>query len=308
MAKISIIIPCFFNEENIPLLKERLLSNENNFSKDTEFEYVFVDDGSKDNTLAELIKFKEEKPDKVKVIKLSGNFGSYNAILAGMSKATGDCNVVISADLQDPPELISKMYEYWLKGIKLVLANREKREDNYLQRLFSNTYHYLIRKFAIKNMPKGGFDFVLFDKKLKDEILKINERNTNQLFLLTWLKYDYVTIPYIRKKRETGKSRWTTSKKVKLFIDSFVSFSFFPIRLISFIGLFLGMISLLYGLFVVICRVFGIIHLEGWAAIMAVLLFVSAFQMISIGILGEYVWRALDAARNRPNYIIEEIY
>jgi polyisoprenyl-phosphate glycosyltransferase len=308
MPLLSYIIPCYFNEENIPETKKELLKNESNFPTDVRFEYIFIDDGSKDGTLQELLKFKEEEPDKVRVIKLSGNFGSYNAILAGMNYAKGDCNVILAADLQDPPEMIPKMYSYWVNGIKLVIANREDREESFLQKTFSNTYHYLIKTFALKGIPKGGYDLVLFDKKLRDEVVKIDERNTNQIYLLSWLRYDYVSIPYKRKKREIGKSRWTLNKKIKLFIDSFVSFSFFPVRLISVSGLILGLLSFLYGLFVIYAKITGLVPIKGWSAIMVVILIVSSFQMVALGIIGEYVWRAMDASRRRPNFIIDEIY
>ncbi|MCX6335135.1 MAG: glycosyltransferase family 2 protein [Bacteroidia bacterium] len=308
MPKLSIIIPCYFNEENIPITGKILLNNEKNFPSNVSFEYILVDDGSKDDTLKELLRFKEASPEKVKVIKLSGNFGSYNAILAGMNYAIGDCNVILSADLQDPPELVPKMYEYWERGIKLVIANRQDRKESIIQKILSNTYHSLIRKLAIKGIPKGGYDLVLFDKKLRDEVVKINEKNTNQIYLLSWLKYDYVNIPYVRGKRDLGKSRWTLGKKIKLFIDSFVSFSFFPIRLISVGGLLLGFISFLYGLFVIYAKITGLVPLQGWTAIMVVLLFVSSFQMIALGIIGEYLWRTMDASRNRPNFIVEETY
>lgn len=308
MPCISVIIPCYFNEENIPVTKSELLKNELLFPPDVTFEYILVDDGSKDGTLTQLLRFREEYPEKVKVIKLSGNFGSYNAILAGMNYASGDCNVILAADLQDPPELIAKMYDYWTKGVKFVIANRTDREESFFEKKFSDSYHFLIRKFALKNVPEGGFDLVLFDKQLKNDVIRINEKNTNQIYLLSWLNYDFVSIPYKRKKREIGKSRWTLKKKVKLFVDSFVSFSFFPIRLISVIGLILGFISFMYGLFVIYAKITGLVPLQGWTAIMVVLLFVSSFQMIALGIIGEYVWRAMDAARNRPNFVVDKVY
>ena len=308
MPLLSYIIPCYFNEANIPVTKAELLANESRFPSDVQFEYVMIDDGSKDETLKELLKFKAEFPDKVKVIKLSGNFGSYNAILAGMNYANGDCNVILAADMQDPPELIPKMYEYWIKGIKLVIANRQDREESFFQRIFSNTYHFLIKRFALKGVPKGGYDLVLFDKQLRDEVVRINEKNTNQIYLLSWLNYDFVNIPYTRKKRDIGKSRWTLQKKIKLFVDSFVSFSFFPIRLISVIGLVLGLISFLYGVFVIYAKITGLVPIQGWTAIMVVLLLVSSFQMVALGIIGEYVWRAMDASRKRPNFIVEKVY
>jgi dolichol-phosphate mannosyltransferase len=307
MAKLSIIISCYYNELNIPITFSALIENEKNFPHLTEFEYVLIDDGSRDNTYKELLKIKSNYPDKVVVIKLAGNVGSYNALLAGMKYATGDCNSIIAADLQDPVSLMPRMFEYWQKGVKLVLGNREDREDPILSKIFAKTFQYLIRKYALPNLPKGGFDYVLFDKKLKEEVLEMDEKNSNSLYLLVWLKYEYVAIPYKRLERKIGKSRWTLKKKIKLFVDSFVAFSFAPIRIITVSGFILAFVSFLYAIFILYNRLKDNIEVEGWTAMMLVFLFVSAFQMIAIGILGEYLWRTLDASRKRPNYVIDRI-
>jgi dolichol-phosphate mannosyltransferase len=275
---------------------------------DDKIEYIFVDDGSGDRTFEKLMSIKEQNQEKVKVIKLTGNFGSINAIMAGISNGTGDCYVTLSADLQEPANLIFEMFKVWKKGIKLVIAKRRSRKDSLFTIIYSKIFHFLLRTFAMKEAPKGGFDLVLFDKKIRDFLVNIDEKNTNIFYSIFLFKYPYETIEYDRKPRKYGKSKWIFSKKVKLLIDSFVSFSFFPIRLISGMGLFLGIIAFLYGLFIISARIFNLIHLQGWAAIMVVLLFVSSFQMIAIGILGEYIWRSLDASRNRPIYIIDEIY
>jgi dolichol-phosphate mannosyltransferase len=161
---------------------------------------------------------------------------------------------------------------------------------------------------ALKNIPDGGFDLVLFDKQLREEAVKMNENNSHLIYLLSWMNFDYISIPYVRRKREIGKSRWTLHKKIKLFIDSFVSFTFFPIRTISVIGILLGIIAFAYGSFIIIGKLTGLITVEGWTSIMVVLLFVSSFQMISLGIIGEYVWRSLDAARKRPNFIVDKFH
>ena len=308
MPKLSIIIPCYYNAENLPVTWPKLVENEALFPPELEFEYVFVDDGSKDNTLQELLKIHETNPSKVKVVKLAGNVGSYNAIVAGMEFATGDCNVIIAADLQDPPELMVQMYAHWKKGFKLVIGNRQDRQESAAQKFFSNTFHKLMKKIALKNIPDGGFDFVFFDKQVKEELLKIKENNSNIFYLMTWMGYDYVNIPYVRKSREIGVSRWTLKKKVKLLIDSLLAFSYFPIRAISVIGLLLGTIAFLYGLYILAIRLFGNIEVQGWTALMLVLLFVSSFQMIALGIIGEYVWRGLDASRKRPLYIVDKVY
>lgn len=307
MPKITIITPCYYNELNIPIYAERMIENEAIFPQGTEFEYVMIDDGSKDNTWEELVKFHTKHPDKVKIIKLVRNFGSTNAVFAGLNYCTGDCNVVISADLQDPPELILKMYEHWAKGYKLVLANRTNREEPLLQKIISNTTHKMIQKWGLNNLPNGGFDLNLFDKEIKDILIKMEDKNSFFPFLLMWLGYDFVSVPYIRRKREVGKSTYTLSKKIKAFVDSFVAFSFFPIRAISISGLVLGFLALCYAIFIIIGKTLGSVETSGWSSMMVVILFVSAFQMIALGIIGEYVWRGLEASRKRPNYLIDKV-
>ncbi len=308
MSKLSVIIPCYYNEGNIPVTGPRLIENEKNFPEGTEFEYIFVDDGSQDNTLKVLLDFRAQHTDKVKIIKLAGNVGSYNAVVAGMEYATGDCTVIIAADLQDPPELMAEMMFHWSNGFKLVVGNREDREESWGQKLFSNTFHGLMRRFALKNVPPGGFDYVLFDREIREKIVAMQERNTNVFYLMAWMGYTYINIPYVRKQREIGKSRWTLSKKIKLFIDSFVSFSFVPLRMISVSGITLGLGALGYGIFIILMRIFGDIDIEGWSALMVATLFIGAFQMISMGVIGEYVWRGMDASRKRPLYIVEDLY
>jgi dolichol-phosphate mannosyltransferase len=306
MAKISVVIPCYYNEKNIPVTSKTLIENEKQFGADVEFEYVMVDDGSKDDTYGELLKFREQYPDKVIVIKLSKNFGANNACLCGLNNATGDCVVTLAADLQDPPELIVKMYEYWLKGFKIVSANRSNREEGLIQKAFSGIYHTLMTKFAITDAPKGGADLFLLDKQVYSLVVKMDEKNTSLPYLFFSLGFDSISIPYVRKKREIGKSTWTTRKKIKAFVDAFVSFSFVPIRIISIMGIFTGLMALAYSIIIIIEKLTGNVPTKGWSSMMIVILFVSSFQMIGLGIIGEYLWRTLDAARKRPNFIIDK--
>ena len=308
MPKLSIIIPCYFNEANIPVTTRELIANEALFPPEVSFEYVLVDDGSRDNTLRELLAFRAAYPDKVRVVELAGNVGSYNAIVAGMEYATGDCLAIITADLQDPPELMVQMYGYWQKGLKLIIGNRQDREETGLQKFFANTFHALMKRIALPNIPDGGFDFVFFDRHVSEEVLRLKERNSNIFYLMIWLGYPYVNIPYIRRKRKLGKSRWTLQKKIKLLIDSIMAFSFFQIRAISVLGILLGTSALFYGIYIAVLRTLGDIQVEGWTALMVVMLFVAAFQMIALGIIGEYVWRGLDAARKRPLYVVQQVY
>ena len=308
MNKLSVVIPCYFNEENIPVTTRELVANEAAFPAEVSFEYVFVNDGSGDDTLGALRRAQAEYPGKIRIVDLAANVGSYNAIVAGMAHATGDCLAVITADMQDPPELMVQMYGYWKSGLKLIIGNRQDREESGPSKWFAQTFHWLMKKMALKNIPDGGFDFVFFDRQVADEVLKLHERNSNVFYLMVWLGFAYVNIPYTRRKREIGKSRWTLSKKIKLLIDSLLAFSFFPIRAISVLGLGLGAVAMLYGIYIIALRMTSADEPAGWTTLMVVMLFVSAFQMVALGVIGEYVWRGLDAARQRPLYVVREVF
>ena len=308
MSKLSVIIPCYFNEDNIPVTTRELVANEANFPADVTFEYVYVNDGSGDDTLGALRRAQNLYPSRIKIVDLAGNVGSYNAVVAGMAHASGDCLAIITADLQDPPELLAQMYEHWQQGFKLVIGNRQHREETGLAQVLAKGFHWLMKKIALRNIPDGGFDFVFFDRQIAIEVLKLHERNTNVFYLMMWLGFTYVNIPYTRRKRQIGKSRWTLSKKIKLLVDSLLAFSFVPIRAISVLGLSLGGIAILYGLYVIALKIASPNEPAGWTTLMVVLLFVSAFQMIALGVIGEYVWRGLDAARKRPLYVVEKVY
>ena len=307
MPKLSVIIPCYFNEDNIPVTAHELVANEANFSPEVTFEYVFVNDGSGDDTLKALCQVQVKYPGRIRIVDLAGNVGSYNAIVAGMAHATGDCLAVITADMQDPPELMVQMYRHWQQGFKLIIGNRQDREETGLSETMAKVFHWLMKNLALRNIPDGGFDFVLFDRQVAIEILKLHERNSNVFYLMVWLGFAYVNIPYTRRKREIGKSRWTLSKKIKLLVDSLLSFSFVPIRAISVLGFSLGLVALLYGLYVIALKITSPDEPAGWTTLMVVLLFVSAFQMVALGVIGEYVWRGLDAARQRPLYVVREV-
>ncbi|AOZ93309.1 glycosyltransferase family 2 protein [Paenibacillus crassostreae] len=304
--KFSIVVPVYFNGLNIPITIPKLQGLQG-LLPDCELEFVFVDDGSKDNSLQLLLEAKELDP-RIKVIKLSRNFGSMSAIQAGLEYVTGDCVGIISADLQDPPELFRDMISLWQTGKKVVLATRSQRDESLSQRMFSNSYYYLLERFALENYPKGGFDFVLIDKQVVHEILEMKEKNTNIMSLIYWTGHERELIPYVRQERKLGKSRWTLSKKIKLFVDSFVSFSYMPIRFMSFIGLITAIISFFYGIFVTICTLFGLIELQGWTTIIALITFLLGIIMTMLGIIGEYLWRILDESRKRPSYIVDEVY
>lgn len=303
----SIVVPVYYNELNlsdtIPTLL-RLVDQRPTY----QLELVFVDDGSGDHSLNILLDFQSKYTEIIKVIKLTRNFGSMAAIQAGLTVATGDCVGMISADLQDPPELFLDMLDYWERGSKAVFAVRQDREEPFLSTFFSNMYYSLIRKFAIPDYPDGGFDFFLVDRQILEVLNQIQEKNTNIMSLIHWLGYKPIMIPYIRRSRNKGKSRWTFAKKVKLFLDTFVAFSYFPIRALSLIGFLVAIVSFFYGMFVLFYWFFFGIPVQGYVPIMLVSTFTSGIQMMMLGVLGEYLWRTLDEVRRRPPFVIDEIY
>jgi polyisoprenyl-phosphate glycosyltransferase len=304
---VSIVIPVYNNATSLAelLAKFQVLASLN--GKD-QFEYVFVDDGSSDNSFTTLLGLAQQEP-RIRIVKLSRNFGSNAALLSGLSQTRGDVIAAIAADLQDPPELIHDMLDYWRQGRKVVLAAREGRDDGLINNLMSDSFYSLFRRFAIKNMPRRGFDFFLIDRQVCNIIDSIQENNAYLMGLILWLGFEPQVIYYHRRKREEryGRSMWTLTKKLKYFIDSFVSFSYMPVRASSIIGICLSILGLLYAILIITLRLFFSIPAEGWASLMVVLLIVSGAQMLMIGTLGEYLWRNLDETRRRPRFIIERI-
>lgn len=296
--KISIIIPCFNNEASIPELMQRLglVMNHEVFTEHS-FEFVLIDDGSKDNTY-QVLENEAENIEKATVclIKLTRNFGSYNAFLAGMHHASGDCNVYLHADLQDPPELVPELFQHYLKGWKLVIANRSSRED---KSIFSEIYHMLVQKIAISKTPKGGFDLMLFDKDVRTEVIKISEKNTNQVYLINWLGYPFVSVPYKRVNRKYGKSQWAFWKKVQLFIDTFFSFSNLPVQLIRW-SFYLSVLWL-----IVLC----LVHLavQSIPYFKLILIGSVAFSILNFNasIIVEFLARIHESVRNRPSFVVD---
>ena len=306
-ALLSIIVPVYYNALNLPDTIPRLLALEPDMGG-ARLELVFVDDGSGDASLDVLLDFQRSHPDRIRVVKLTRNFGSMAAIQAGLTVARGDCVGMIAADLQDPPELFLEMLAHWRNGAKAVLAVRADREESLSQRFFSNSYYALIRRFALPSYPAGGFDFFLVDRQVVGDINRIREKNTNLMSLIFWLGYRPVLLPYVRRARGKGVSRWTLAKKIKLFIDSFVAFSYVPIRFLSATGLLVATSAFLYGGYVFYAWLVNDIPVRGFAPLVIVLAFTAGLQMTMLGVLGEYLWRTLDETRRRPSFVIDEVY
>lgn len=307
MKSLSIVVPIYYNEQNLPDTIPQLLGLADKLAR-YRLELIFVDDGSGDRSLDILLDFQAKYPQTIKVVKLTRNFGSMAAIQAGFTVATGDCVGMISADLQDPPELFLEMLGHWEKGTKAVFAVRQDREEPFFQKMFSNTYYSLVRRFAVPGYPTGGFDFFLADRQIIVEINRIREKNTNLMTLVYWLGFKPILIPYVRRARAKGKSRWTLRKKMKLFVDTFIAFTFFPIRTLSVIGFIVALSSFGYGAFILLYWLLFGIDVKGWVPTMLIITFATGLQMTMLGVLGEYLWRTLDEVRGRPSFVIDQVY
>ena len=307
MSLFSIVVPVYHNAHSLPdlLLEMQAVAARN---PDDDFEFIFVDDGSGDDSFAVLNRLAQSEP-RMRVVKLSRNFGSNPAIMAGLAQVQGDAVAVIAADLQDPPALIHDMLELWRGGRKVVIAARREREDPFLSVLLADAFYKLFRRYAIKTMPERGFDFFLIDRQVRALINGIQESNAYLMGLILWLGFDPYVLYYDRQTRteKYGQSMWSFTKKIKYFVDSFVAFSYFPIRLASGLGILFSLLGLAYAIWVAFARLALGIEVEGWASLMIVVLIAAGVQMLILGIIGEYLWRSLDETRRRPRFIIEKI-
>lgn len=302
MPELSVVVPVYNNELNLP----DLFAEFDRVLKGVDCELVFVNDGSWDSSWAILEREAKARPN-VRAVKLSRNFGSFTACVAGLSQAGGDCSVLISADLQDPPELIPKMLELWRQGKKVVLACREERDDGWLYQRCAELYYKILRRWVFPDMPPGGFDFVLIDRQVRQEVVAAAEKNTTLMGLILWLGFERAMLPYARRKREKGRSMWTLTKRVKYFIDSVLAFSYFPIRVFQFLGLGVAVGGFLYALLLIGMKFAQAVPIPGWTALMVVVLILGGVQLLVLGVIGEYVWRTLDETKRRPLFVIDRI-
>jgi glycosyltransferase involved in cell wall biosynthesis len=302
--KISFVIAVYQNEGAISKTHEKIQSVFARELKEYDYEIVFVDDGSKDGSLREILNLKE-LDSRIKAITFTRNFGQMAAMLAGFGEATGDAVINISADLQDPVELIPQMIDKWRGGSELVICYRTDRSDSFIAKLFSRLAYGVLR-ISLPQIPPGGFDFVLIDRKVMDVFNAIDVRHRFFQGDLLWTGYRTSFIPYVRLKRMIGKSQYNFGKKLKNFLDAILDASYLPIRFISLVGLITSALGVLYSLTIVISWLRGETPFAGWAPIMIAILLVGGLIMVMLGVIGEYVWRINEEVRKRPNYVIRD--
>ncbi|MGD9153207.1 MAG: glycosyltransferase family 2 protein [Gammaproteobacteria bacterium] len=298
---ISVVVPVYSEEQNLPIFYEEICKAIE--ESDFDVELIFVNDGSVDKSLS-ILQALHNKDARVKIINFSRNFGSYAAIEAGFTYAKGDAVMAISADLQDPPSLITQFVEEWRKGNEIVWGVRAEREDPFFKALFAKLFYWGIRKLVFKDFPTDGMDIGLFDRDIIKQYLRCQDRNSIPFFTIYSMGYKQARVPYKRAKRLAGESGWPFWKRIKCAIDIVVGFSYFPLRMITFIGLLCAGFGLFYGLVLICLKIFAGIGTSGWTSLAVFILFIGGLQMFSIGIIAEYIWRISDRVKNKPVYFV----
>lgn len=303
---ISIVIPFLNEEENLESLVDKI---NNYFSKMTEIkaEVIFVDDGSTDKSV-ELLEKCNHKFYSTKIIQLSKNFGSHAATRAGIFYADAEVVTFMSADLQEPIEIIGELYKKIKEGNDIAFVTKDSTQVGFFEKIFSKLYSKLMKKYAIPDYPEQGLHNIMFNKKVKEELNANIESNSSLGLQILSLGFKKASISCCLNKRNAGKSKWTLGKKIKLFIDSFVAFSYAPIRCVSLIGIVFALFGFLGAIYTVIVKLFIQKDMPiGWPTLITIIMIGFGITNISLGIIAEYLWRTLDSARNRKSFIVDKI-
>jgi glycosyltransferase involved in cell wall biosynthesis len=302
---ISLVIPCYNEEEVFPELRRRLEALIKQYSMP--FEIVLVDDGSKDSTWPLMSKFASECLS-VKAVRLARNFGHQTAITCGLDQTRGEIVVILDADLQDPPELIPAMIEKWRHGYDVVYGQRESRSGESMSKLiFAFAFYRVFEKIAKLHVPRDTGDFRLMDRRAVDALQSLKERHRFVRGMVSWIGYHQTALPYARPERFAGTTKYPFRKSLFLAIDAITSFTYAPLRLASYLGLMTSACAFFYIGVVIALKILGV-NFSGYTSIMASILLLGGVQLTFLGILGEYVGRIFEQGQHRPIYLIDRIH
>lgn len=307
MKTISLLIPAYNEAQVLDKLMARLgiLANE---TKNYDFEFLFVNDGSKDKTL-EIIKDYAEKDHRVSYINLSRNFGKEIGMIAGLDHARGDATVIIDADLQDPPELIPKMITLWEEGYDDIYAKRRTREgESWVKKFTSKMYYKSLQKVTHIPIQEDTGDFRLLDRRVVEALKQFRESQRNTKAMFSWVGFHKKEILYDRDPRAAGETKWNYLKLINLAVDGITSFTTAPLRISTIVGTVISAIAFIFIIVLVLRTLFFGSDEAGYPSMMAVILFLGGIQLLSIGIIGEYVGRIFNETKQRPLYLIEEYH
>lgn len=303
---LSIVVPFLNEEEGIVTFCEAIDEHASNLP--FPIEVVFVNDGSTDGSVELLRKYTFKNIKKIKLVDLSKNFGSHAAIRAGVANSYYDNCTWMGSDLQEPIEFLTMSYDKLMEGYDAVYVEKKTVKVSAMNRAFSKTYSRLMRKYAVSNYSSDGISVIVFNHKIKKMLNENIESNSSIMLQIMNSGYKYTSLSLDFHERSAGVSKWTFSKKIKLFIDSFVAFSFMPIRLVSIIGIIMFLIGFIAGVFVIVNKILNPTVPLGYSTVACILLLGFGITNISLGVIAEYLWRAYDAARKRPVYLVSEVY
>jgi glycosyltransferase involved in cell wall biosynthesis len=307
MKKISILIPAYNEQAVLEKLFTRL-ANLANDTKDYDFEFLFVNDGSRDKTL-DIIKDYADKDDRVAYVNFSRNFGKEIAMIAGLDHVTGDATVIIDADLQDPPELIPKMIELWEEGYDDVYAKRRTREgESWFKKFTSKQFYTVLQKFSNVPIQKDTGDFRLLDRRAVEALKQFRESERYTKGMFSWIGFNKKEILYDRDPRAAGETKWNYLKLINLAVDGITSFTTAPLRMSTILGFIISVIAFVYLIYLVVRTLFFGTDLSGYPSTMAAILFLGGVQLLSLGIIGEYVGKIFNETKKRPLYLVEEYH
>ena len=303
---VSLVVPVFNEAESVAIFVQATRSVLESAKLD--FEVVFINDGSSDETLPRLIEL-SETDKRVRSINLSRNFGKELALTAGIDHAIGDVLVPMDVDLQDPPELIPKFIEKWREGYDVVYGVRScRKHDSLAKRTTAALFYRIFNSLSPLHVPENAGDFRLIDSRVADVIRQMPERNRFMKGLFAWVGFNSVGVPYERPKRAAGSTKWGNWRLWNFALDGLFSFSTLPLRVWTYIGATVAILSFCYGSFIIIRTLFLGVVIPGYASLLTVVLFLGGVQLLSIGVLGEYLGRLFIEVKGRPLYIIESIY
>ena len=302
--EISIVVPLYNEEKNIRLMHDRLVSSILKITSN--FEIIYVNDGSKDNSFLELLKLSNED-ERVKYINFSRNFGHQIAVTAGLDYSKGAVVVIIDGDLQDPPEVIPEMYAKYKEGFEVVYGQRLKRKgDNFFKKITAKYFYRILKKITSINIPLDTGDFRLIDQKIVKDLKNMPEQNKFLRGQIAWLGYRQTSIFFERDERKFGETGYPFSKMLKFALDGITGFSDVPLQFVTKTGIFISFISFLVILYAIFSHFILERTITGWTSLIISSMFIGGVQLISVGIIGEYISRINKNVQNRPLYIVSE--
>ena len=302
--EISIVVPLYNEEKNIRLMHDRLVSSILKITSN--FEIIYVNDGSKDNSFLELVKLSKED-ERVKYINFSRNFGHQIAVTAGLDYSKGAAVVIIDGDLQDPPEVIPEMYAMYKEGFEVVYGQRLKRKgDNFFKKITAKYFYRILKKITSINIPLDTGDFRLIDQKIVKDLKNMPEQNKFLRGQIAWLGYRQTSVFFERDERKFGETGYPFSKMLKFALDGITGFSDVPLQFVTKTGIFISFISFLVILYAIFSHFILERTITGWTSLIISSMFIGGVQLISVGIIGEYISRINKNVQNRPLYIVSE--